>query len=173
MSDDIDYKLRRETEAAKQLVTMLKTSGDADDENLVADSIEGETDLMEAIEATLDEIDLEEAMVRGLEDKMEDFDERKQRIKKRIERQRAAIEQAMVICDREKIMLPTATLSLRKVPRAVIIDNEADIPSDYFVIPKVEPRLDRKALKEALTDGATIDGAHLDNGSVTLQVYRK
>lgn len=173
MAEDIDFKLRRETEAAKQLVAMLKTSGDDDDDDLVADSIEGETGLLEAIEATLDQIDLEEALVRGLQDKQEDFAEREVRIKARIERQRALIEQAMVVCELEKLPLPTATLSLRKVPRGVVIDELADIPSDYFYVPLTEPRLDKKALKVALLDGQTIAGAHLDNGSVTLQVYRK
>ena len=170
---DTDYALRRETEVARQLVASLKQAGDTDDEEIVHTAIEGETSLLEAIQTILDEIDLEEALVIGLEDKIESFDERRVRIKARIERQRALIEQALIMTDRERLLLPTATLYLRRNKPGLVVENEADIPSDYFVMPKVEPRLDKKALKAALDDGKTVEGAHLDNGSVSLTVKRK
>lgn len=173
MQPDSDYHLRRETEAAKTLLAALKQAGEADDEEIVETAIEGETDLVEAITAVIDEIDLEEALVRGLEDKIEDFDERKQRIKARIERQRALVEQAMIVTEQEKLLLPTATLYLRKIKPGLVIDDPADIPSDFYYMPKVEPKLDKKKLKDALDDGKAIEGAHLDNGSVGLVVKRK
>ncbi|HMF69699.1 MAG TPA: siphovirus Gp157 family protein [Phyllobacterium sp.] len=170
---DVDYALRRETEVAKNLLQALERAGDADDEEIVETAIEGETGLLEAIQAVIDDIDLTEAMVIGLEDKIESFDERKVRLKARIERQRAAIEQAMILTEREKLMLPSATLYLRRNKPGIVVDDPADIPSDFYYMPPTEPKLDKKKLKAALEDGKQIEGAHLDNGSVSLTVKRK
>lgn len=169
---DVDYALRRETESAKQLIAVLREHGVLDDEDVVASAIEGETSLHEAIAAILDEIDVEDALVRGLEDKIEDFEERRNRIKLRIERQRAAIEQAMIICERDKMVLPTATLFLRKSKPGLVIDNEADIPSDFWKV-ETKMKLDKSALKSTLENGMPVDGAHLDNGSVSLTIRTK
>ncbi len=63
----------RETEAAKALLAgMRETIGD-EDMALLADTIEGETDLFEAIDVALAEIDETEVLVSGLKEKEGQF----------------------------------------------------------------------------------------------------
>jgi hypothetical protein len=117
-------------------------------------------------------------------------------MEERIQRFRTLIEQAMAITEQAKLRRPAATLTLRKLPPDVVVITEADIPSHFFVPqPPPPPKLDKKALKQALLAremkvafaaslgneaeraGALaaitpIPGATLDNGSLSLQIRR-
>lgn len=162
----------RELEAARQLLSDLRADGEHD-ADLEADSIEGETGLLEAIDAALSANDEDEALVIGLKAKEEAFASRRKAIEDRIERRTALIERAMLETEQTTLRLPTATLTLARRAPGVVISNEADIPSRFWVVPEAPaPRLDKKALKEALAT-ETIPGATLDNGSVSLTVRRK
>lgn len=173
MNTDATHMLRRQTEAAKTLLASLRETGDADDQEIVESAIEGETGLFEAISAALDQIDECEVLETGLKAKEVAFADRRKAVVGRAERLRAAIEQAMVMTEQEKIPLPTATIFLSKRARGLVIENEADIPSQYWVTPVVEPKLDKKALKASLDAGDEVAGASLDNGSVSLNIRRK
>lgn len=170
---DASHILRRQSEAAKRLLTSLKETGDGDDQEIVESAIEGETSLLEAIETALGEIDECEALSIGLKAKEDSFCERRKTIEQRADRLRAAIEQAMIVTEQEKFTLPTATIFLSKRKPNLVIDSEAEIPAEFWSIPKVEPKLDKKALKEALEGDQEIPGARLDNGSISLSIRRK
>ncbi len=146
----------------------------ADDPELVANTIEGETSFHEAVNAVLDRIDLKEVVVAGLKVKIAEFGDRLAATEKAIEFDRAAIEQALIAAEQEKIALPTATVFLSKRKPSLVVENEADIPSEFFVAPEPPaPRLDKKALTEAISGGRQIPGATLSNGTVSLSVRRK
>lgn len=171
-AENTEYNLRRQAEAAKTLLADIRAGGE-DDAELEADAIEGETGLHEAIAAALDANDEDEALVIGLKAKEEAFASRRAAISKRIERRTALIERAMLETDQATLRLPTATLTLAKRPPSVVIGNEAEIPSRFWVVQECPaPKLDKKALREAL-QSETIPGATLDNGSVSLTVRRK
>nr|WP_234834016.1 hypothetical protein [Sinorhizobium meliloti] len=91
---DLDYNLHRQTEAAKSLLSSLRDQGVDDDAELVADAIEGETNLLEAIEAAVAQIDECDVLITGLKAKEEEFETRRKSIERRAERVRALIEQA-------------------------------------------------------------------------------
>lgn len=169
-----EFALRREMEAAKNLLIGLHTAMDADvDPQLVADSIEGETRLFEAVQTVLDEIDEDDVLVLGLKAKEAALQKRRLRLEARSERLRALIEQALVTVE-EPMKLPTATLSLRKTGRALLIDTEAEIPSEFFTpVPQPPPVLDKDALREALAAGRAVPGARLGNGGFSLTIRRK
>lgn len=170
----VEHVMRRQTEAAKRLVASLKETGEAGDEDLVADMIEGETGLVEAIEAAMASIDEGEILITGLKAKERDFETRRKMIEDRNERIRALIEQAMLATDQISLRLTTATISLRKIPPALVLVNEADIPSRFWVEQeRPAPKLDKKALSAALNDNEIIPGATLDNGGFGLTVRRK
>lgn len=172
MTDATEYQLRRQAEAAKALLANLKEIGADDDAELVADSIEGETNLHEAIEAALAEIDESEVLIAGLKAKVEAFRARQSATEARRDRIRALIEQAMAMTEQTKLRLPTATLSLAKRKPAVVIDDEAAIPSRFWTPqPPPPPKLDKAALKDALAEG-DVPGAHLDNGGFGLTIRR-
>ncbi|MDW9644504.1 hypothetical protein GOB48_22320 [Sinorhizobium meliloti] len=172
---DLDHNLHRQTEAAKSLLSSLREQGVDDDAELVADAIEGETNLLEAIEAALAQIDECDVLITGLKAKEEEFETRRKSIERRAERVRALIEQAMLATDQTSLKLPTATLSLTKRAPGLIVVDEADIPAKYWVEqPRPAPKLDKKALTADLREAkAAIPGATLDNGSFSLTVRRK
>ncbi|NTS30705.1 siphovirus Gp157 family protein [Phyllobacterium sp. BT25] len=170
---DASHSVHRQAEAAKRLLASLRESGDADDQDIVETAIEGETSLLEAIAAAMDANDEDDILIVGIKAKEETLAERRRAAEQRIERRRAAMEQAMIVTDQEKFTLPTATIFLTKRKPNIVVDNEADIPAAYWTIPKVEPKLDKKALKEALEAKEEIPGAHLDNGSVSISIRRK
>lgn len=168
---DIEHKLHREQSAAVGLLANLRREGGANDAELVADAIEGQTSLLEAISAALDEIDECDAIEIGCKAKSLEFSTRAANAAARRERIRAAIEQAMVLTEQSSLRLVSATVSVARRPPGLVVSNEADIPARFWA--PEPPKLDRKALLAALRDKQTIPGAGLDNGSVSLTVTRK
>ena len=174
MNADPTRALAIETEAVKRLLSHLRTEGYEADLTLVSDAIEGETSLHEAINGVIERIDLREAVAFGLKAKIAEFSDRLAATEKAIEYDRAAVEQAMISAEQDKIVLPTATVFVSKRKPGLIVENEADIPSEFFVTPEPPaPRLDKKALAAAISAGRTIPGASLDNGSISLSIRRK
>lgn len=172
MNADATFNVRKQAEAAKRLIAQLRDQGH-DDQELIADSIEGETALPEAIAAAIDYIDEREVLIVGLKAKEQAFSDRRQAIEAQVETARAAIEQAMIATDLPSLPLPTATVFISRRKPALIVQNEADIPSQFFKEQeRPAPKLDRKALTEALAAGP-VPGATLDNGSFSLSVRRK
>ncbi|MGF6253819.1 siphovirus Gp157 family protein [Ensifer sp. LBL] len=172
----IEHSVRRQTEAAKALLVDLRKRGADDDAELVADTIEGETNLIEALAKAVTELDECDVLVTGLKTKEAEFEARRKAIENRAERIRALIEQAMLATDQVSLKLPTATLSLSKRAPGLIVTDEADIPAKYWVEqPRPAPKLDKKSLTDALREknAAAIPGATLDNGSFSLTVRRK
>lgn len=165
MARDYDRAIARQVEAAKDLLAII-----GDDDELRADTIEGETDLNEAIGRALAEIDECDVLEAGLKAKIDEMQRRKSAVASRSSRLRAAIEQAMSVLDLKTIRLPTATLTLRDVKPGLEVTEEADIPARFWALSA--PKLDRKAVKEALDAGEDIPGARLDNGGVSLTIRR-
>lgn len=171
---EVEFTLRRQAEAAKKLLSTLKETGDNEDDELVVDTIEGETGLIEAIDAALAEIDECEILITGLKAKEEAFADRRRREESKAERIKALIEQAMLTTEQMSLRLPVATLTLTQRAPGLIVTNEADIPTKFWIEQeRPAPKLDRKALTAALRDKEAIPGAGLDNGTVTLSVRRK
>ncbi|WP_292213183.1 siphovirus Gp157 family protein [Mesorhizobium sp.] len=163
-----------EAEAAKRLLVQLRAQGHGDDAELAADVIEGETSLHEAVAAAIDQIDECDVLAIGLQAKEDAFADRRRGIEARSETLRAAIELAMISAEQDNIPLPTATVFVSKRKRGLIVENEAEIPSEFFVEQeRPAPKLDRRALAAALSQGRKVPGATLDNGTVSLSIRRK
>jgi hypothetical protein len=198
---DPDYRLRKESEAARLLLAGLVEMGLKDDEELIGDAVEGETDLIEAIAAALDGIDDDEVLVAGIDEKLRQLADRKKAAKERIGRRRGLIEQAMAIAWADQpLRLPSATLSLSRRQRDIVITEEADIPAQFWVPqPPPPPKLDKKTLRDRLRARAAaleeaqamadaeqrqaalarieqehplVPGCDLDNGGFTLTIRR-
>lgn len=142
-----------------------------DDNELFLNTIEGETNLLEAIDQLLARMAFSRAMVAGLELVTSDLDSRRRRYEARLETDRAVIEQAMMIAELERMERPAATLSLAKRQPRVEIQTEADIPAEFWRVG--DPILDRKALSAALKSGRAVPGACLSNAAPSLTVRIK
>ena len=191
-----DVLVRRETEAARALLAGMRETIGEEDMALLADTLEGETNLFEAFDTALAEIDETDILISGLKEKEAQFNKRRRAMEERVRRFRSLIEQAMAITDMLKLRRPAATLTLRKLPPDVVVTTEADIPSEFFVPqPPPPPKLDKAALREALQRREkhvemaasleddderakalaavpAIPGAVLNNGSFSLQIRR-
>jgi len=141
---------------------------DRDDPQLILDMIEGGTDLHEALCVLYEEIAVDEALIVGLEKKIDELDDRKARLAKSCEDRRNLILMAMERAGIQTIKSPVATLTVKQIPPRVDIVNEAEIPSRFWVVP--EPKLDKKALNAAVKEGEQVPGAILTNGGITLQI---
>jgi hypothetical protein len=179
-----EQALSKEVAAARALhAAMALVVGD--DVETLRDTIEGETNLHDAIQDVIGSVREDEILVAGLTTIIADLEQRKGRLSERIARKRAAIEQAMQIGELKKLELPDCTLSLKSVPPKVEITDEALIPGRFFK--KQDPTLDKKALADALKQQVTdiasaikegreppapIAGAQLGNGGIALQIRR-
>lgn len=163
----------RELEIATNAAATLKAGllAITDDGEAIRDTIEGSTNLHEAIRATVLSIEDDEVLAASLEIRIGLNTDRLRRFKSRIEAKKALIEQAMTIGEITSREYDIATISMTARPRKVVITDEASIPSDYFNQPA--PKLDKDKLKNALKAGATITGATLDNGHSSLTIRRK
>lgn len=167
-----DRDLARETAAAKALKESLAVHLDGGDEAILFlhDAIEGETNLHETIVRVMAEVAEAEILARGLSSMIEEYEARKHRIGERISRLKACVEQAMMVGEIKRFVLPDVTLSLRNNPPSVEIVNEAEIPAAYWK-PR-DPTLDKRAIADALKAGSAVPGAVMGNGSQSLQTRR-
>lgn len=174
MEVNTEHNLRRQTEAAKRLISSLNDAGEGDDAALVSDMIAGETGLQEAIETAIAEIDECEVMIEGLKAKERAFEARRKSAEDRADRIRAMIEQAMLSTEQTSFRLTTGTVTLRKLAPSLVVTNEADIPARFWrEQERPAPKLDKRALVEALDGKEQIPGAMLDNGGFSLSIRRK
>lgn len=169
MSKNPERDLNKEMAAAKALRESISAAL-GDDADTMRDTIEGETGLHEAVASVMDMIREDEILTIGITGMIEALSARKSRLEARQDRCRSAIEQALLIGEIKTLALPDATVSLKSVPRALEIVDEALIPAEFFK-PR-DPSLDRSALKAALKEGRDVPGAILDNGGITISIRR-
>lgn len=166
-----EYRLRVETEAVKALRAGLQTVGlDPADEQLVVDTIEGETNFVEAVDGVLARMDAAEALAVGLTLVEERYAVRRRALEARVERLRTMLEQAMTIAEVQKLERPTATVFFSSRRPELVVDDESRIPTRFYRAGA--PKLDKTELRQALLAGE-VDGAHLSQGGVTLTIKRK
>jgi len=159
--------LSRQADAARDLIAALGE----DDEALTHDMVEGETGLFEAVEAAIAEIDECAATIDGCKAREKVFADRRKRAENRKERLRGLIEQALTVADLPSMKLATATLSVRDVKPAPIVSDEASIPTEFWKAQ--DPKLDLTAIREAVSNGKTIPGVTMTNGTTSLQIRRQ
>lgn len=159
------YLLSKETEAARVLKEQLRDIA-GDDEDMIRDTIEGETSLHEIIRQVVEEISAATANVVGIKAHIEKLKARQERLEAGIETKRTAILNAMAIGEIKKLDAGIATLSRKPVPPKLVVVDEAAIPSQFWK--RADPTLDKKALTEALKSKTDVPGAQLSNGSETL-----
>lgn len=140
------------------------------DDQLLADSLEGETDFHRFLAAVTRRICEAEACAEGIGDLIREVKERQQRFERRSDALRDMAFKLMNAADVRKLELAQATLSIRAGQPRVIITDEARLPPDCVRI-KREP--DKIAIKEHLARGEHVDGAELSNAEPALAVRIK
>lgn len=160
-------ELARQAQAARDLVAELAS----DDDTLNHDMVEGETGLMEAIDIALDEIDGTDVVIDGCAAKIKQLKAREDAAKRRQERVRGLVEQAMLLTGFDTIKRPCATLSVAsRQPKAIVTDESA-IPTKFYKQP--DPVIDKTAINEAVKGGEDVPGVSMTNGGTSLTIRRK
>ena len=136
------------------------------DEETLADTVEGLTDLHEIIAAIIRSALSDEGLVA-----IGQMQERLGRLEDRACKRRQIAKDVMVESEIKKITAPDFTVSIRPGSAALVVVDEAVIPQAFWE-PR-EPRLNRQALLGELKQGAIIAGVQLSNPEPVLSVRSK
>jgi hypothetical protein len=138
------------------------------DEQTLADTVEGLTDLHEIIAAILRAVLADEALATGLKGRIAEMQDRLERLQDCAAKRRQIAKDVMVELDLKKITAPDFTVSIRPGMPSLLVLDEAAVPSVYWA-PR-EPRLNRQELLSELKGGAAIEGVALSNPEPVLSV---
>ena len=141
------------------------------DEQTLADTVEGLTDLHEILAAIVRAALSDEALATGLKGRIAEMQERLERLQERAAKRRQIVKDTMVELDLKKLTAPDFSASIRPGMPALLVIDEAAVPSIYWE-PR-EPRLDRQGLLAELKQGAEITGVTLSNPEPVLSVRTK
>jgi hypothetical protein len=138
------------------------------DEQTLADTVEGLTDLHEIITAIVRSAVEDETLSAALRCRIADMQGRFDRLQDRASKRRQIARDVMSQLNLNKITAPDITISIRPGTPSLIVVDEAAVPSIYWQ--PGEPRLKRQKLANELKDGAEIDGVTLSNPEPVLSV---
>ena len=109
------------------------------DEQTLADTVEGLTDLHEIVQAIIRSAITDEALATGLKCRIADMQDRLTRLQDRASKRRQIARDVMIELDLKKLNAPDFTASIREgTPSLMVIDEDA-VPKIYWE--PSEPRL--------------------------------
>jgi hypothetical protein len=138
------------------------------DEETLADTLEGITNLHEMIAAAIRSALVDEALQTGLRTRLEEMRRRLERLEDRSAKKRQLALEAMCEVGLKKLEQPDFTASARAGPFSLVVVSEGQIPAKYWV--PQPPKLDRQSLLADLKRGAVIPGAGVGNPKPCLAV---
>ncbi|MGA9561459.1 MAG: siphovirus Gp157 family protein [Pseudolabrys sp.] len=138
------------------------------DEQTLADTVEGLTDLHEIIAAIVRVALADEALATGLKSRIAEMQDRLDRLQDCAAKRRQIAKDVMIELDIKKITAPDFTVSIRPGMPSLLVLDEAAVPSIYWQ-PR-DPRLDRQGLLNDLKEGTDIKGVALSNPEPVLSV---
>ena len=141
------------------------------DEQTLADTLEGITDLREMLAEIIRSALDDEALAAGLSTRLSDMKARIERFETRAKRKRELALKAMSEAEIPKLLVADFTASLRQGAPTLEVIEEAKIPAAYWK--PQPPKLDRQGLLAALKGGTVIDGAVLEPPHLQLSVRTK
>lgn len=164
MHTQVGFEATRFVEVRRRLIELYP---EIDDETL-ADTLEGATNLQEALQALVRSAIEDECIAKALKERTDQMKCRLARLEARaVEKRRTAIE-TMQLASLTKLVAPDFTASVRLAPPAVEITDEWSLPGEFLVPQPSRP--DRRALLDALVKGSSVPGAMLANRRLFLTV---
>ena len=141
------------------------------DEQTLADTVEGLTDMHEILAAIIRSALTDEALATGLKTRVSEMQERLERFQDRASKRRQIAKDVMLELDIKKITAPDFSVSIRPGLPALQVLDEAAVPSIYWQ--PSAPRLKRQELLSELKTGTEIEGVALSNPEPVLSVRVK
>ncbi len=161
------------TEAANHMhlrERLLSEMPDLDEETL-ADTLEGLTNLNEMLAELIRSALEDEALKSALSTRLSDMRARLERLESRARKKRQLATRIMSDATISKITTADFTASLKQAGPAVNVLDEAKIPPAYWK--PQPPKLDKQGILAALKSGAMIDGATIAAQEMQLSVRTK
>jgi Siphovirus Gp157 len=152
----------------KAVKERLRAEDPSLDEETLADTVEGLTELHEILASIIRAALVDEALVAGLKGLIADMEDRRERLQDRAAKRRQIAKEAMAELDIKKLQAPDFTASLRPGMPSLLVIDEAAVPSIYWE-PR-PPKLDRVGLLTDLKQGTEVSGAALSNPEPILTV---
>jgi len=141
------------------------------DEQSLADTVEGLTDLHEIVAAIVRAALSDEALATGLKGRIAEMQDRLNRLQDCASKRRQIAKDVMVDLDIKKITAPDFTVSIRPGMPSLLVLDETAVPSIYWQ--PAAPKLNRQGLLNELKEGAEITGVTLSNPEPVLSVRTK
>jgi hypothetical protein len=103
------------------------------DEQTLADTVEGLTDVHEILAAIVRAALADEAMATGLKCRLSDMQGRLDRLQDRASKRRQIVKDVMVELDLKRLTAPDFTASIRPGMPALVVLNEDAVPKTYYL----------------------------------------
>jgi hypothetical protein len=162
--------LKKEGRNHAELRERIKEAfGLTDDDQTLADTLEGESGFQELCIAALREGKAREAMAKGLAGLIEDLQTRKGRLEHSAERIRALVAAAMMDAGERKFVADDMTISVRDGKSRPTVSDAARLPDRFKMATTiVKPNMD--AIRDAVAHGDVPEGVEISNGGPVLTV---
>lgn len=157
--------VRNQIEALKGIYPELE-----EDADLLAATVEGETDFERVIDKLVSFVREAETMAEAVKARKDEIGERQKRFERQGEAGRKIILSLMESAQQAKMTVAEATLSITKPREKLNIWAEDELPQGYFALIR---KPDTKAITAALKAGNEIPGAELERGNPGLMIRTK
>lgn len=141
----------------------------AEDDELLIDTLEGETDFNRVIDALLYRLSEAQAMQEAIKAQIDQLIDRKARYASKEATHKSAIQDLLNAAGLRKLERPVATITMSKGRQKVNILDVDELPQGYFTTVR---KADAKAIKSAIDAGEQIPGAELATGDDYLTIRR-
>ncbi len=152
----------------KAVKDRLRAEDPSLDEETLADTVEGLTDVHEILASIIRAALADEGLAAGLKGRIGEMEDRLSRLQERAAKRRHIAKEVMAELDIKKLQAPDFTASLRPGMASLVVIDEASVPSIYWE-PR-PPKLDRVGLLADLKQGTDVSGAALSNPEPILSV---
>jgi hypothetical protein len=141
-----------------------------EDAELLASTVEGETDFHAVLDRVLDAFLDTVSMKASIADRMSALKERGERFDRKAEALKGLAHGMMEAAEQRKIILPQATLSIMAGRKRVVVDDVDALPQGFVKVERVPLKTE---LAAALNVEESVPGAHLEIGPPTLSIRTK
>ena len=157
----LGYRAQILNETIQSLRDLCADDDGSLDNELLADMVEGETNLEGFVSAALEQIANDNGMSATLSTRIKDMQARKKRFDERMAKVRGLVGFLMLESETKKLELPEATVSAKYADAKIHVTDESLIPSKYWVVP--DPKLDAATLRKDALRRAKAAGAIEEN----------
>lgn len=166
----VEVNLKQRGREVAELWRSVRAIAGEDDQTVI-DTVDGETDAIEALRRTVQLAIEAEAHAEAAKALADQYQDRRKVLLDRAERYRMAVARFLQEVGEKSVRLPEGTVSWREANPQIVgtIPSPSELPDWAVKFPRCR---DEAAIKQGLRDGLIIPGLSLSNGGVTLSIRK-